>query len=56
MQAILDLAVEEYRRQRFLEEANEAYAALRRNHKAWKAELSERKEWDATLADGQENT
>jgi len=56
MQAILDLAVEEYRRQRFLEEANEAYAALRRNHKAWKTELSERKEWDATLADGQENT
>ncbi len=55
MQTILDLAIEEYRRQRFLQEANEAYAALRRNPKAWKAELSERKEWDATMADDQED-
>ena len=55
MQTILDLAVEEYRRQRFLQEANEAYAALRKKHKAWNAELSERKERDATMADGQEN-
>jgi hypothetical protein len=53
MQIILDLAIEEYRRQRFIQEANEAYAALRKNSKAWKAELSERKEWDATMADDQ---
>ncbi len=55
MQTILDLAIEEYRRQRFLREANEAYAALRKKPKAWKAELSERKEWDATMADNQED-
>jgi hypothetical protein len=55
MQAILDLAIEEYRRQRFLQEANAAYAALRNKPKAWKAELVERKAWDATTADGQED-
>jgi EAL domain-containing protein (putative c-di-GMP-specific phosphodiesterase class I) len=55
MQAILDLAIEEYRRQRFLQEANAAYAALRNNPKAWKAEIAERKAWDATMADGQED-
>ena len=55
MQTILDLATEEYRRQRFLQEANEAFAALRKNPKAWQAELSERKEWDATMADDQED-
>jgi len=55
MQAILDLAIEEYRRQRFLQEANAAYAALRNNPKAWKAELAERKVWDATMGDGQED-
>jgi hypothetical protein len=55
MQTILDLAVEGYRRQRFLQEANAAYAALRKNPKAWRAELAERREWDATLADGQKD-
>lgn len=55
MQTILDRAIEEYRRQRFLQEANAAYATLRNNPKAWKAELAERKEWDVTMADGQED-
>jgi hypothetical protein len=55
MQTILDLAIEGYRRQRILQEANAAYAALRSNPRAWKAELAERKEWDATMADGQED-
>jgi len=55
MQTILDLAIEEYRRQRFLLEANEAYAALRKSPKAWKSELAEREEWDATIADSQED-
>jgi len=55
MQTVLDLAIEEYRRQQFLQEANEAYAALRKDPKAWKAELSERKEWDATISDDQED-
>ena len=55
MQTILDLALEEYRRQRFLQENNAAYLTLRNNPKAWKAELAERREWDATMADGQED-
>ncbi|MBM4338891.1 MAG: toxin-antitoxin system protein [Deltaproteobacteria bacterium] len=55
MQTILDLAIEGYRRQRFLQGANAAYASLRSNPKAWKEELNERREWDATMADGQED-
>ncbi len=54
MQTILDLAIEDYRRHRFLQETNKAYAALQKNPKAWKAELLERKEWDATIVDDQE--
>lgn len=54
MQAILETAIEEYRRQRFLHEANAAYAALRNTPKQWKEELAERKEWDSALIDGQE--
>ena len=52
MQAVLDKALEQYRRQRFLEAANADYAALRRNPEAWKGELEERKLWDQTLNDG----
>jgi predicted transcriptional regulator len=54
MQAILDQAIEQYRRQVFLEEANQAYAALRNNSEAWHAELEEREAWDVTLADSLE--
>jgi predicted transcriptional regulator len=53
MPAILDRAIEEYRRKRFLEEANAAYAALRANPEAWREEQEERALWEATLADGQ---
>lgn len=52
MQAVLNKAIEEYRRQRFFEEANAAYAALRKDSKAWKKEEEERALWDATLQDG----
>jgi predicted DNA-binding protein len=55
MQTILDLAIEGYRRQRFLRDANAAYTVLRNDPKAWKAELAERREWDATMANGQED-
>jgi len=55
MQAILDQAVERYRRASFLRAANADFAALRRNPKAWKAELRERQVWDQTLADGLSN-
>jgi hypothetical protein len=52
MQALLDKAIEEYRRKRFLEEVNAAYATLRQNPDAWAAVEQERAEWDATLEDG----
>jgi len=52
LQAILDKAVEMYRRQRFLEESNRAFGALRVNAPAWKAEQAEREDWDITVGDG----
>ena len=55
IQAVLDHAIEEYRRKMFLEEANAAFAALRKNSKAWAQEEKERAEWDATLSDGLES-
>lgn len=55
MKIIPGLIIEEYRHQRFLQEASEAYIALRENPKAWKAELAEQKEWDSALADGPED-
>jgi hypothetical protein len=54
MQAILEAAIEEYRRQSFLREANAAYAASRSDRKKWKEELAERKDWESTLTDAQE--
>ena len=52
MQAVLDAAVEHYRRDKFLDEVNAAYSTLRSDPKGWKAELAERALWDKTLADG----
>ena len=49
---IADKAIEEYRRQRLLDEANTAYVALRADEQAWQEELAERRDWEATLADG----
>lgn len=54
MQTVLERAIEHYRRELFLERANAAFAALRNNAAAWKDELEERGEWDATIADGLE--
>ena len=54
MQAILDKAIESYRREEFLRAANRDYEAIRRNRKAWKEELAERRVWEHTLADGLE--
>ena len=55
MQAIIDKAVESYRRQLFLEEVNKAYAALRQDTKAWSQIEKERAAWDTTLEDGLES-
>lgn len=55
MQVILDKAIEAYRRQHFLEKANEAFQTLRSDPEAWENEQSERAAWDSTLADGLED-
>ena len=52
MQAILEVAVEEYRRRHFLESVNDAYAALRRDDHAWTEMRAEQAQWDKTLGDG----
>jgi len=51
MQAILDEAVEAYRRQTFLKRANKAFAALRSDPDVWKEEQEERAAWDVALND-----
>lgn len=50
--AILEEAIEAYRRECFFNELDAAYQALRSKPEAWRAELAERAEWDVTLADG----
>lgn len=52
MQAVLDEAIERYRRERFLYAANADFAALKRDAKAWREEIRERELWERTLADG----
>jgi hypothetical protein len=52
MAAVLEKAIERYRRQKFLDEANASYAALKANLQEWKEETAERKLWDLTNADG----
>jgi predicted transcriptional regulator len=52
MGAVLDQAVEAYRRNRFLEDVNAAYAVLRDDPSAWAELEAERSAWDSTLADG----
>jgi predicted transcriptional regulator len=54
MQAILEQAIEAYRRQRFLEGLGADFAVLRENEAEWKAEQQERSDWDVTLSDGDE--
>ncbi len=54
VQKVLDRAVEEHRRNLFLEEANKAYAELKGNPQQWKEEQEEREIWSNTLTDGQE--
>ena len=52
MQAVLEQALEQYRRQQLLEEINAAYAALRAAPEAWTDLEQERLAWEQTLADG----
>lgn len=54
LQLIVDQALELYRRQQILEDANNAYAAMRANKEAWQDFRQELSEWDYTLNDGLE--
>jgi len=51
---VAEKAVELFRRQQLLETTNAAYAALRRDPKAWQELQAERAALDGTLADGLE--
>jgi hypothetical protein len=52
MQAVLEQALEHYRRQQLLAATNAAYAALQTDPPAWAEMERERLDWDQTLADG----
>jgi hypothetical protein len=52
MQSVLDRALEQYRREKFLRGANSDFSTLKQDAKAWKQELRERGQWEETLADG----
>ncbi len=52
MQSTLTKAIELYCREKFLQKANAAFDALRKDPKAWQEELKEREDWDVTLLDG----
>ena len=54
VQSVLKQAIDSYRREKFLEEANTAFAALRSNPEAWAEERQERDLWDQTAGDGLE--
>ena len=56
MQAVLEQALEQYRRQQLLEATNAAYAALRTAPEAQANLEQECLAWEQTLADGLEET
>ena len=52
MQAIVEEALDEYRRKKFWNATNAAFGALKRNQRAWKREERERALWGNALLDG----
>jgi hypothetical protein len=52
MAEVVEQAIELYRRQRIIDQANVGYAALRADPEAWAEVQAERAIWDVTLADG----
>jgi predicted transcriptional regulator len=53
LQYVVDQAIENYRRRRFLEGLFTDFAALRNDVEGWKGEEEERTAWDITLTDGE---
>jgi predicted transcriptional regulator len=56
MQAVLEQALEQYRRQQLLDATNAAYAAIHAAPETWADLKEERLAWDQTLVDGLEET
>lgn len=54
LQTVLKQAIDSYRREKFLEEANAAFAALHSDAEVWREEQQERDLWDRTSGDGLE--
>ena len=54
MAELVEQAIEQYRRQRFVEAINAGYAELRADPEAWMAYQEELATWDVTLLDGLE--
>ncbi len=54
MQAVLDKALEQYQRQKFLADCDAAYAALQRDPEAWAGYQAELAAWEVTSMDGLE--
>jgi len=52
MQAIVEQAIEYYRRQRFLEGLADDFASLRARPGDWNEETEERRAWDITMSEG----
>jgi len=52
MQAVLDEAIEQFRRHRFISEVNASFAQVREDERAWGDVLEEREAWDAADTDG----
>jgi hypothetical protein len=55
MTTVLARAVERYRREQLLRDANEALAVLKADPVAWREMKEDDKLWDATLMDGLED-
>ena len=55
MHIVIAEAVEKLRRERFMDEVNAGFAALRADLVLWAQELEERALWENTLADGLED-
>ena len=52
MQSVLDEAIEQFRRRRFISEVNASFAQVREDERAWGEVLKEREAWDTTTMDG----
>ena len=52
MQDVIEMALAEYRKRLFWEQAAHDFRAMRDDPEAWAEEVAERERWDATLKDG----